>query len=490
MNRLRVTLAVIGTLAALLVFMAWRTTQLSPAATARSIPLPPAASVDVASAARHLGEAVRFQTVSHQNRAENLASAWDDQRAWLATTYPRFHAVASRQIVAGGAMIYVWKGTDPSLAPVILMAHQDVVPVAEETRNLWKADPFGGEVKDGAVWGRGTMDDKGNLVSLFEAAESLAVRGFQPRRTLIFVSGADEEVSGASMRAAAAELKRQGVHAQFALDEGMAVLKHYPVTGKPVAIIGVAEKGYATLRITARSAGGHSSAPPKDTAAVTVARAVVAINDHGFPLRFEGPMRQMTEALAPQMGAVPRFLIANDWLFAPLLVRQIAATDQGAAALHTTTAPTMLQGSPKENALPAVATARINYRIAPGDTAAGVMARARAAVGSLPVELAFEGGPASVSDPSPVSSTQSAGYRLLAALAADVSHAPVVPGLVTGATDSRHLVGVADDIYRFQPVSFELHDIEMIHGANEHLSLENLQAMVGFYTRLMQAAGG
>ena len=489
MKTIRWVLAAVGVLALLLAGMAWRTAQLKPPAPI-AMALPPAAPVDLDRAARHLGEAIRFQTVSHQDPAENTPRAWDDQRAWLQTTYPRFHAAATRQIVAGGALIYAWKGSDPSLAPIILMAHQDVVPVAEETRNLWKADPFGGEIRDGAVWGRGSMDDKGNLVSLFEAAEDLAARGFQPKRTILIVSGADEEVSGASMRAAAAELKRQGVRAQFALDEGMVILKRFPVTGTPVAIIGVAEKGYATLRLTARSAGGHSSAPPKDTAAVSIARAVVAINDHGFPLRYDGPTRQMTEALAPQMGAVPRFLIANDWLFGPLIAGQIAASDQGAASLHTTTAPTMLQGSPKENALPALATARINYRIAPGDTAAGVMARARAAVGSLPVELSFEGGAAAVSDPSPVSSTQSASYRLLAALAADVSHAPVVPGLVTAATDSRHLRDVTEDTYRFQPVTFEMRDVEMIHGANEHLSLDNLRTMVSFYTRLMQAAAG
>jgi len=148
-----------------------------------------------------------------------------------------------------------------------------------------------------------------------------------------------------------------------------------------------------------------------------------------------------------------------------------------------------LQGSPKENALPAVAVARINYRIAPGDTADGVLARARASVATLPVEVEFETG-GIFSNPSPVSSTTSEGYRIIAGLAADMSHAPVAPGLVTGGTDSRHMSEVAVDTYRFQPVTFALKDIEMIHGANEHISLDNLQALVSFYQRLMVKAAG
>lgn len=486
--RLRtVALAGVGCVAVLGAVLVGRTLMVK-SQTASAVALPAAPVVDIATAARHLGEAIRFRTVSHQDAADNDPKAWADLRTWLETTYPRFHAVATREIVGGGALIYTWKGADPNLAPIILMAHQDVVPVAEETLNKWKAAPFSGEVKDGAVWGRGAMDDKGSLVSLMEAAEMLAAKGFTPRRTIYIVSGHDEEVSGSGAREAAAALKSRGVHASFALDEGMAIVKDNPVTGTPAAIIGIAEKGYATIRITARSAGGHSSAPPRDTAAVTVARAVVAINDHSFPVRYGGPMAQMLQGLAPGMSFPMRLLVANDWLFGPLLAKKIAATDQGAATLHTTTAPTMLSGSPKENALPAVATARINYRIAPGDTTDAVMARARKSVGTLPVELTFERG--TFVDPSPVSSTTSDGYKLIAALATDISHAPVAPGLVTGATDSRLMRDVADDTYRFQPVTFALHDIEMIHGANEHITLDNLSAMVSFYSRLMEKAAG
>lgn len=461
----------------------------APGADFGAVKLAPAVPIDADQAARHLSQAVQFRTVSHQDPAQDDRAQWDAQRAWLVQTYPKFHAVAMREIVGDGALIYTWKGSDPSLPPIILMAHQDVVPVADETLSRWKAPPFSGAIEDGAVWGRGAIDDKGSLVALMEAAEALAARGFQPKRTILIVSGNNEEVvrKVGGAKAIADALQARGVEAAFALDEGLLVVEDYPVLNSPVAAIGIAEKGYATLRVTAHGEGGHASAPPRETAAVTLARAVVRINDHGFPMRFQGPVAQTLRALAGRLPFAAKVAVANDWLFGPLLVHEIAATPAGAAGLHTTTAPTMLQGGPKENALPTIAVARINYRILPGDTSADVMRRARAAVGDLPVELTWEGPP---EEPSPVSSTRSDGYRALAALAHQMSGAPVAPSLVFAATDSRFMAPVARDVYRFQPIRLSLKDVEMIHGINEHLSIDDLHATAEFYARLMATTAG
>jgi carboxypeptidase PM20D1 len=179
--------------------------------------------------------------------------------------------------------------------------------------------------------------------------------------------------------------------------------------------------------------------------------------------------------------------VANAWLFKPMLIKQIGATPAGAALLHTTIAPTMLRGSPKENVLPQDAAAWINYRIAPGDSSAAVMARARQAVGSLPVTLAWNRQP---NEPSAVSSTASDGWKTLAAVVGQATGAPAAPGLVTAGTDSRALQDVAADVYRFQPMDFSLTDIEMIHGTNEHLTLKNLAQSVQFYARLIATAAG
>jgi carboxypeptidase PM20D1 len=184
-------------------------------------------------------------------------------------------------------------------------------------------------------------------------------------------------VRGVGARAAASLLKARGVKAQFVLDEGMAVVADHPVTGKPAAIIGTAEKGYATMKVVAPAVGGHSSAPPPETGVATLSRAVLEITDQPFPMKFAGPGADMLKAIAPHASLPVKVFAANTWLFSPLLVKVTAKTPAGAAMLHTTIAPTMLKGSPKENVLPQDATAWINYRIAPGDTSAKVMARPR-----------------------------------------------------------------------------------------------------------------
>ena len=462
--------------------LAVRTAGFKPKPDAAGVSLAPSIPIDNARAALHLGQAVQFQTVTHQDPAEDQLGEWEKLHQWLQATYPAAHKVMTRDIVGGRSLVYTWPGSDASLAPIILMAHQDVVPVSEGTEKTWRYPPFSGAVAEGAVWGRGSIDDKGSLVALFEAADALAAQGFKPRRTIYFVSGQDEEFGGTGARAAAAWLKAKGVKAQFVLDEGSVVIDSNPMTHTPVALIGVAEKGYATLRVTARSAGGHSSTPPKEPGTVTLARAVTAIADNPFPQRLSGPSAEMLDTLARRGSLGVRMAAANSWLFKPVLVSQFGASPAGAAMLHTTIAPTMLQGSPKENVLPEAAIARINYRIDPRDTPDLVMTRAKKAVRGLKVDLAWEGTPRG---PTPVSSTTSDGWKLVAAAAAASAHAPVAPSLVIAGTDSRSLSEVAQDVYRFQPLVLSMNGTEMIHGTNEHMTLQNLALMTDFYARLM-----
>jgi carboxypeptidase PM20D1 len=483
----RVALAACGALAVLAIVVAVRTATYRPPGSrdAEPVALAPAIPIDIARAAQHLAEAVRIRTVSHQDPADNDLAEWDRLHTWLQTTYPNAHARMQRELAGGRTLVYTWPGTDPALPAVLLLAHHDVVPVTPGTDGDWKHPPFDGVVAEDAVWGRGAIDDKGSLVGLFEALDALAASGFTPRRTIIVVSGHDEEAGGSGARAAAELLAARGVKAQFVLDEGLAVVADFPLLGRPVALIGIAEKGYATLKVTAPAKGGHSSAPPPETGVEVLAKAVLAITSHPFPLRFEGPPAQMVRSLAPEAGTLVKVAVANEWLFRSLLVKKIAATPAGAASLHTTIAPTMLRGSPKENVLPQDATAWINYRIAPGNTTEEVMQRARDATRGMKVELAWEN---RAYDPPPVSSSASEPYRMLAALAADDGRVPVAPGLVTATTDSRSMVNIAADVYRFQPIVASLRDFEMIHGTDEHMTLDNLRRTTQFYARLIATA--
>ncbi|WP_374533647.1 M20 family peptidase [Phenylobacterium sp.] len=486
----RIALGLVAVLLLLAVIVGVRTAAYKPPSGAdlSQVKLAAPVAVDTSQAAQHLSQAVQIQTVSHQDPAENQYGEWDRLHAWLQATYPAAHAAMTREVVADHTLVYTWKGSDPSLAPVVLMAHQDVVPVTPGTEGDWKHPPFGGVIADGAVWGRGSIDDKGSLVTLFEGAEALAKSGFAPRRTLIIVSGHDEEAGGSGAQAVAELFKARGIKAQFVLDEGMAIISDNPLTGGQVALIGVAEKGYATLKVTAEATGGHSSAPPADSGGVvTLAKAVIAIAKDQAPLKLDGPGGMMMETLAPQGPLAIRMAMANRWLFEPLILKQASATPSGAALLHTTIAPTMLKGSPKENVLPQDASAWINYRIAPGDSSGAVLERAKAATSGLPLVFSWDRPP---NEPSPVSSTRSEAWKMVAALAADASKSPVAPSLVTAGTDSRYLTGVADDVYRFQPMLFSLETIKMIHSTNEHMSLENLERAVRFYARLIATSVG
>jgi carboxypeptidase PM20D1 len=443
---------------------------------------------DLAAAIAHLSAAAQIRTISHQDPADNDVAEWDRLHAWLAATYPATHRAMARTILPNRTLIYHWPGSDAALAPIIVMAHQDVVPVTEGTEGDWKYPPFAGTIAEQAVWGRGTVDDKGSLVALFEAIEALAGQGFQPKRGVYLVSGHDEEVGGSGAVAAAAKLKSEGVKAIFTLDEGSVVLTDTPVINSPAIMIGIAEKGYATLKVTAEAPGGHSSMPPAETGVGTLARAITAITEKPFPLSIRGPGAAMLEALAAEKGGTTKMAVANQWLFGPILKRQVAATPSTAAAFHTTIAPTMLEGSPKENVLPQTANALINYRIAPWNRSADIMARAKDAVGDLPVELAWAKPPR---EPSRVSSTSSQGWKWIAATArADAPGAVLSPILVVGGTDSRSMEPVSEDVYRFMPMHFSLKETAMIHGTNEHMKIDSFKRMIDFYARLIATSAG
>jgi carboxypeptidase PM20D1 len=486
--RRKLGLTLVGLIAATGAIIGYNTATFAPAdlANADGIKVADALAPDAPAAAARLGAAIRFQTVSNQDPAQNRRDQWTGLQAWLQTSYPAAHAAMTRKIVGDGTLIYQWPGSDPALPPIILMAHQDVVPVTAGTEKDWKHDPFAGIIADGSVWGRGAVDDKGSLIALFEGLELLAARGFKPKRSVIVVSGHDEEVGGTGAQAAAAVLKAQGVKALFTLDEGSAIITNAPIVDGPAIMIAVAEKGYATLRVTAKAPGGHSSMPPEEIGTITLAKAITAIHARQFPTRLQQPSLGTVQALAAEKGGLMKMVAANPWLFGNMIKSQMAETPAGAAQLHTTIAPTMLQGSPKENVLPQEAFGLINYRLAPWDSAADVLAQAKAATARLPVSFSWERDPR---EASPVSSTTSEGWKLIRAAAeAEAPGIPVAPFMVVGGTDSRYMKDVSQDIYRFQAQRLSTKETAMIHGTNEHVSIENLTTMIRFFTRLVATA--
>src|SRR5256884_3438411 len=345
--------------------------------------------LDTAALAQRLAGALRFKTISYQDSSQFDAREFDAFQRYLRATFPRLHAALKLEQVNGYGLLYEWTGSDPNRQPIVLLAHQDVVPVELGTESRWTEPPFEGRIAGGYVWGRGALDDKGSLVGILEAVEHLVAVGTKPRRTVFLAFGYDEEVGGRRGAAHIADLlASRNVHPELVLDEGGALATGL-VTGisAPVALVGIAEKGYVTVALTAQAEGGHSSMPPDETAVGILAAGITRLEHHQMSRAVRGPTAAMFDYLGPEMPFGPRLVLANRWLFERILARRFGATPQGNAMLRTTTAPTVLQAGIKENVLPSSARALVNFRILPGDSVASVLEHVRQAVRGSRVSL-------------------------------------------------------------------------------------------------------
>ena len=446
-------------------------------------------AVDEGAIARRLSEAIQIQTVSPGPPAVQDPEPFGQYISWLEGAYPAVHGALRRDVLGDLSVLFTWPGTDPEAAPVLLTAHYDVVPVLPASEADWEHPPFAGEIADGYVWGRGALDDKGAMIAILDAATLLLDDGFQPTQTVYLAFGHDEEIGGQNGAGAITEhLRSQGVQLAWSLDEGSFVIEGvYPGVDVPVASINVAEKGYLTIDLVAKGVGGHSSMPPPETAVGVLAAAIVRLQENPMPGGIDGVTAESLDALAGYMPFLPRLVFANRWLFGGLLESQLAAGGASNAVLRTTIAPTMLEGSVKENVLPIEAVGTVNFRLHPRDTKEDVIAHVERVVDDERVEIRVrrDGNPSSE-----VSSATSAGFRAIARAMGQVfGPVAVVPGLTVGGTDSRHYGQIADDAYRFNPMVVTQADTAGFHGTNERISIENLAQDTRADAQILRNAG-
>jgi carboxypeptidase PM20D1 len=443
-------------------------------------------AVDAKAVAERLSGAIPIRTVSSFEGAQSNGEEFRKLHAYLAQHFPKLHATLKKEVVGDHALLYTWTGSDPAAKPVALMAHQDVVPVAPGTERAWEVDPFSGQIKDGFVWGRGTWDNKGNLLAQMEAVEMLVAGGFQPRQTIYLVAGDDEEVSGLRGAKPIAELlKSRGVRLEWVLDEGLLVTEGVLAgLDKPAALIGLAEKGYGTFFLSIDTPPGHSSMPPSSTAIGSMSAALAKLEANPMPAAIGGVAGEMFATLAPEMKGFGRVALSNLWLFGPVVQGQLEKGVSSNAMLRTTTALTIVRAGNKDNVLPGRAEAAVNFRVLPGDTLASVEAHIRKTVANDAITIKQYPGN---SEPSPVSSIDSTGYRTIAqSVRQTFPDAIVAPGLMIAATDSRHFAILSDAIYRFSPVRARSEDLPRFHGTNERISIANYVEMVQFYHQLLR----
>jgi carboxypeptidase PM20D1 len=443
--------------------------------------------LDERSFTKRLSKAVQYRTIS-QEPSNGSFDEFLKFHKFLQESFPATHKTLTKEVVGDFSLLFTWKGQNEQLKPILLMGHMDVVPVDPPTENKWTYPPFSGEIADGYIWGRGTMDDKVSVIGILEAVEQLLALGFQPQRTVYLAFGHDEEIGGQNGAVKiAALLDSRKVDLEYVLDEGGNITNGIiPSVSQPVALVGIAEKGYLSLELTVESSGGHSSIPPSDAAIGILSSAIHKLQTTPFPTRLTEPTRKLLEFIGPELPWIQRMALSNLWLFEPWVRKHLEKSPVGAAMIKTTQAPTIFEAGIKENVLPTKARSVVNFRLLPGDTIAAVTSRVRKIIGDPQIEVT----PLSVRmEPSPISDIESEAFGKLHSAIRQTEPTPLVaPALLVAATDSRHYSKLTKNIFRFLPISLGLEDTRRYHGTDERISIKDYERCVRFYATLMADA--
>jgi carboxypeptidase PM20D1 len=442
-------------------------------------------------AAERLAGALRIPTISHEDPAAFDSEPFRSLHAYLEATFPQVYSRLRREVVATHSLLYTWEGSDPSLKPILLIGHLDVVPVEPGTEQRWEQEPFGGRIAGGFIWGRGAVDNKSAVVGTLEAVEMLLSERFRPARTVYLAYGHDEEVGGAAgAREIGALLKHRGVELEMVLDEGGVIGDGiFAGISQPVALVGIAEKGFVSIELSTAAQGGHSSLPPRQSAVGILSAAIARLEENPMSTRLELPTRQLFDQIGPFFSFAQRAVFANLWLTRPLVMRNLEDNPTTNAMVRTTTAATIFQAGTKDNVLPSQARAVINFRILPGDSIGSVMQHVRSVITDRRVDIKIVG--RFSAEPSAVSSTDSGSFvKLEQAVRSTIPDAIVAPYLVVVVTDARYYADLSRNVFRFLPLRLTAADLARMHGANERIAIPNYENAIRVYRQLIINVAG
>lgn len=429
--------------------------------------------------AQKLSKMIQYDTTSHANVHEE--EKFLGFHKVLEELFPLVHEKLERTVIDGN-LLYYWKGKS-SEKPILLMSHQDVVPAEGE----WLHEPFSGDIADGKVWGRGASDTKCSVMAFFEAVEELLREGYTPDCDVYLASSCTEEWAGDGAPKIVEELKRRGVELFIVCDEGGGIISE-PFGGIKgnFAMVGVFEKGKADVKFTARSTGGHASAPAKNTPIARLAAFVNEVETHTpFKRKFLPEVSAMFARLAPYAPFGLKLVMGNLWLFAPIMkpvLGKISA--QAGAMLQTTIAFTMQSGSDAYNVLPQEATLGANMRFIPhqGEKESLEIVKALAAKHGLETEIVH-----SNDYTEPVDINGEAFKLVEKVIGETFPGLPVSPYVMTGATDAQFYQPICPSCIRFAPVIYGPEQMKGMHGLNENIEYNCLPGAVSFYQNLIKA---
>ncbi|MFT3932251.1 MAG: M20/M25/M40 family metallo-hydrolase [Chitinophagaceae bacterium] len=438
------------------------------------------------SAILHMSNAIRIATVSPEDTTRIDSIHFNQFRFFLEQSYPFIHQQLKRTIIKDYSYVFEWKGSDSSLQPIILMGHYDVVPVEPAAIKLWTVQPFGGEVKDSIIWGRGAVDDKAAVISILEATENLLKQGFKPKRTILLCFGHNEESTGTGAIAIVNYLQQKNVRADMVIDEGGEItIGKMKDVERPVAMIGVGEKGYVTFELSVEKPGGHSSKPDKETAIDILTKALYKMRSVQMPVQMTEPLQEYLNRVS---GSTNNFLnkmaLSNRWLFKSSIQNKLGATPEGDAMQRTTIVPTILESGIRENVIPTQAKAIVNSRILTGQTTKEVQDFITNAINDSRVKIAIKGD--FNTEPSPLTPISSQAFkRMEEAVYQTIDDVIPVPYVMLGASDSRNYRAISNGVINFTP----LVNSKGFHGIDERLPIKDFQRSFNFFTSIIKESG-
>ena len=433
----------------------------------------------------HMSQAIQIKTETPNDAYEFDTATFFAYRKFLEKSYPLVHKNLPRTVIDSFNYVYEWKGTDTSILPMVLMAHYDVVPVEASAVKLWHAVPYGGEIKDGYIWGRGTLDDKSSMISILEAAELQLAKGFQPKQTILLCFGADEESSGNGATAVVKYFKSKNKRFDIVVDEGGEIsTEEMKDVKRPIASIGVGEKGYVTLILTAQKAGGHSSIPAQSTAIDILSKGLYKLRKKQMPAKLTPPISAYLDRVS---GYTENFIkkveLSNMWLFEKQVLNNLSEAPTSNALVRTTIVPTIVNSGVRDNVIPTFATAYVNSRILPGETQKDVYNFVEKAVKDTNIKITYYHNYSTL--PSPTTDIHSKAFkRVEKAIYSVVEDVIVAPMLMVGASDSRNYREVSDGVINFTPIT----NAKGYHGIDERLLMTDYQKCINFYTLLIQGS--
>ncbi len=436
--------------------------------------------------AKNLAKAISFPTISYEEWSKTDLDVFHQFRAFLKETYPT--TFSTLQLLDGGDLniLLYWEGEDKELLPALLMAHQDVV--AADDADEWRYPPFSETIEEGYVWGRGSFDIKGQLIAILESVERLLKAGIRPQRSWYIAFGCDEEVRGENgAQKIAAYFHTNKIRFAFVLDEGGVVADNFvSFIKKPVAVVGMAEKGFVNISIEVTKEGGHSSSPVNPTPVGLLGRAIWQLERRKFKSEITPPIKEMLTTIGLNSSFLFSIPLLNLWLFKPLIVAIFGSTQATDPLMRTTLAVTMAQGSSAPNVIAPHAKAVANFRLLPTETVEEVLAKTKKRINLKGVNYTI----LAETPQSIITSSDSPEFEFLKrCIEESFPGAIVSPYLMTGGTDAIWLEPLSDNIFRFSPYRIEAKELKRVHAKDERLAVTNLEKAIIFYSELITQSG-